>query len=227
MVAVAGVVAPGHLGSKAMQVVDLLQEVDVGGRLAAIGIDHHQALVATAEEVDVDQQLYFAERYQRVVGKITRPYKAAFFATEEQEDIGVVAALQVGHAGQVHHGGGAAGVVVGTVEDGVATHAEMLVVGGEDNHGIHITRDISADILRAVAGGDDGRFGAGLREAEVLIVVFAQRLYAIGHQLGAQVVGGDGVAPVLHTAAEHLFAAEVAHDTPRIAAVLRLNRIEK
>lgn len=222
MVAVGGIVATGHLGRVAVHIVDLLQEVDIGRGLAAVGVDDHQTLVAATEEVDIDKQLDFTQLYQRVVNEIMRPHKARLLAAEEQEDIGIVSALQVGHAGQVHDGSGAAGVVVSAVEDGVATHAEVLVVGGEDNHGVHFARDVSADILRDITGVDDGRLGAGLGEAEVLKVVLAERLHTVGHQLGAQVVGRDGVASVLHATAEHLLAAEVADDATRIGAVLRL-----
>lgn len=227
VVAIGRIVATSNLGRIAMQVVDFLQKVDIRGRFSAVGVDDHQPLVAAAEEVNVDEQLHFAERYQGVVGEITAADEATLFAAEEQKNIGVVSPLKVGHTGQVHHGGGAAGVIVGAVEDGVATHTKMLIVGGEDYHGVHLTRDVATDVLRTVAGGDDGRLGACMLEAEVLKVVFAQRLHTVGHQLAAQVVGGNGVTPILHPTAEHLLAAEVADDATRIGAVLRRCESEK
>ena len=123
VVAVAGVVATGNLRGEAVEVVDLLQLVDIRGGLVSIGVDHHQALLTSTEKVDIDKQLDLRESYQGVVDEVTAADKAAFLAAEKQEDVGVMASLEVHHAGKVHHGGGAAGVVVGTVEDGVAVHA--------------------------------------------------------------------------------------------------------
>ena len=220
VVAVGGVVATSYLGRVTMHLVDLLQEVDIGSRLTAVGIHHHQAVVAATEEVYVYQQLHLAERYQRILGKIMRADQSRLLAAEEKEDIGVMPTLQVGHTDYVHHSRGAAGIVVGAIEDGVATHAQMLIVGGEDNHGVCLARYVSTDVLRAIAGLDNRRLRARLLESEVLVVVLAERLDAVGHQLTTQVVGGDGVSPILHPAPVHLLAAEVADDAAHIGAVL-------
>lgn len=221
VVAVGGIVAPRYLGRQALHVVDALQQLHIRRRLAAVGVDDHEALVAAAEQVYVHQQLHLAQLYQRMFDEPARPHEAALLAAEEEEDIGVVATLPVGHAREVHHRCRAAGVVVGAVEDSVAAHAQMLVVGGEDDHGVRLAGDVAANVLGAVAGGNYRRPRARLWEAEVLVVVVAERLHAVGHQLAAQVVGGDGVAAVLHAAPEHLLRRQVADDAARVAAVLR------
>ena len=147
MVAVGGIVAATNLGRKALQVVDALQQVNIACCLSTVGVDHHQAVVATAEEVDIHQQLHLGELYQRILDKIARAHKSAFLAAEEQEDIGVASSLKVGHTGQVHHRRRTAGVVVGTVEDGIAVHAEVFIVGGKDDHGVGLTGNVSTYIL--------------------------------------------------------------------------------
>ena len=229
VVAVGGVVATGHLLGISTLVVDALQHVDKGCRLAAVGVDDHQPILTSAEEVYVNQKLYLRQPNKRVVCKIMRTYKSRLLATEEEEYVCIVAALEVGHAGYVHHRGSAAGVVVGAVEDGVAVHAQVLIVGGEDNHRVRLAGDIAADVLRAVAGADNGWLCACLREAEILVVsifnarigTIFQRFHAVGHQLAPQVVRRYRISPVLHPAPEHLLAAEVTNDAACVCAVLR------
>ena len=130
--------------------------------------------------------------------------------------------VKVGHACKVHYGGGAAGIVVGTIEDGVAVHAKVLIVSGENNHGVDLAGNVAADVLRLVAGTDYRWLGTRLREAEVLVVVLAEWFDSVGHHLGTEVMGSDGVSPMLHASTEHLLAAQVAYDSPRVGAVLGL-----
>ena len=113
---------------------------------------------------------------------------------------------------------------MGAVEDGVAVHAQMLIVGGEDNHGVGLAGEVAADVLRAVAGIDDGRLGARLGKKEILVVVVAERLHAQHPQFAPQVVGGDGVAPMLHATPVHGRRREVADDTTHIRAVLGVGK---
>ena len=157
VVAVARVVAAADLGGVVALLVQLFQQVDIGLGLLGVGIDHHQSLVAAAEEVDIDQQLDFVHLDERHVGKIAAADEAALLAAEEEEDVGVAAALLVAHPGQVEDGGGTAGIVVGTEEDGVTVHAKVLIVSRKDNHRVRLTGNVSADILRAVAGLHNGR----------------------------------------------------------------------
>ena len=105
VVAVGGIVASADFGGIMALVVELHKQVDIGLRLRGVGIDHHQAVVAAAEEVDIHQQLHFVHLDERQVGEIAAADEAALLAAEEEEDIGIVTALEVAHAGKVEDGG--------------------------------------------------------------------------------------------------------------------------
>lgn len=96
--------------------------------------------------------------------------------------------------------------------DGARGHERWLA--------ICFARDIATDVLRAIACVDYWGFGAGVGESEVLVVVFTKRLDAIGDEFAAEVVGGDGVAPVLHPPSKHFSTGEVTDDAANVCAVL-------
>ena len=68
--------------------------------------------------------------------------------------------------------------------------------------------------------------GGRVRVLGKLKIILTERFHSIGLQFVAQVLGSDGIAPVLHAATIHLLAAEVADNTPHIGAVLSLQRVE-
>ena len=70
VVAVGGIVASGNLGGETALVVDVLQQVDKGRSLTAVGVYNHEAFVATTEKVDIDKELYLGKVDQRIVDKV-------------------------------------------------------------------------------------------------------------------------------------------------------------
>ena len=54
------------------------------------------------------------------------------------------------YACKVHHGCCAASIVVSTKEYSVTTHAKVLIVRSEDNHGVATSRQIATHILASV-----------------------------------------------------------------------------
>ena len=70
VVAVGCIVATGNLGGETALVVDVLQQVDKGRGLTAVGVYNHEAFVATTEKVDIDKELYLGKVDQRIVDKV-------------------------------------------------------------------------------------------------------------------------------------------------------------
>ncbi len=71
VVTVTSVVAPSNLGGIMMLAVQALHQVDIRLGILAVGVDNHEAVVATAEEVDIDQQLHLTEVNQRIFCEMT------------------------------------------------------------------------------------------------------------------------------------------------------------
>ena len=220
VVTVGSIVTTAYLGGIVTFLVELFEQINIRLGFFGVGIDNHQPLIAATEKVYIHQEFDFVHFDEWHVGEIAAADKAGFFSSKEEKDVCVVSSLLVGHARQVHDGRSAAGIVVGTIENGVAMHSKMLIVSCEDNHRVYLAGNVATDVLRAVSRFDDRRPRGSVRETKILEIVLCQWLDTVSNHLVAKIIGRDGVSPILHPPPEHLRRAEVSYHPPHIGAVL-------